>query len=133
MRRVRLARQVGPLLKQEPTDKLAAVLSREMQAFQEEGRWQLCVAHQGWRGSAGGCAHRDYDNGEIQIRRGEVGAKTEIDRLAEWILEHCPEEIGKETSESAVDVAIRLMQELLDRRHSARMMTEALHKEGRDG
>lgn len=44
-----------------------------------------------------------------------MSAKTEIDRLAEWILEHCPEEIGKETSESAVDVAIRLMAEALQK------------------
>lgn len=38
---------------------------------------------------------------------------SEVDRLAKWILDNCPEEIGRDKSESAVDVAIRLMRECL--------------------
>ena len=41
-----------------------------------------------------------------------MSAKKEIDRLAEFILKEYPEEPGsKGTSESAVDVAIRLLSE----------------------
>lgn len=40
-----------------------------------------------------------------------VSAKTEIDKLATFIMEKCPDEPGKTgRSESAVDVAIRLLQ-----------------------
>ena len=38
-------------------------------------------------------------------------SKNEIDRLANWIMQNCPEEIGDET---AVDVAIRLMGEKVE-------------------
>jgi hypothetical protein len=38
-----------------------------------------------------------------------IACKREIDRLADWIMANIPHEIGNGTSESAVDVAIRLM------------------------
>jgi hypothetical protein len=39
----------------------------------------------------------------------EVNINPEIDRLAEFLLKNFPGESGRETSESAVDVAIRLL------------------------
>jgi len=42
-----------------------------------------------------------------------MSCESEIDRLADFILKNYPYEIGKETSESAVDVAIRLLKSRL--------------------
>ena len=44
--------------------------------------------------------------------------KTEVQRLADWILANCPEQIGEGNpiGESAVDVAIRLMEWWLQER-----------------
>lgn len=39
-------------------------------------------------------------------------------RLASWIMENCPDEIGKDKPEGPVDVAVRLMQEALLQRKS---------------
>lgn len=49
-----------------------------------------------------------------QEEKGDMGAQNEIDRLAAFILAHCPDEVGRgnpREGESAVDVAIRLLGE----------------------
>lgn len=46
----------------------------------------------------------------FEIWNGERSCRGQIKRLADWILENCPDEPGSTgVSESAVDVAIRLM------------------------
>ena len=61
------------------------------------------------------------DNGELKFKKTcsrknpetKLDIKTqEIQKLATYILEYFPDEPGKETSESAVEVAIRLLDNL---------------------